>query len=69
MKIIRFFAVLFTVLSLTPLMVHALSAPSVSASSAVLIDASSGRILYGKNENERHYNGNAFVCADAAKCQ
>lgn len=53
MKIIRFFAVLFTVLSLTPLMVHALSAPSVSASSAVLIDASSGRILYGKNENER----------------
>lgn len=45
---------LFAVLLLVPNMIHAESAaPSVSASSAVLIEAESGKIIYGKNENQR----------------
>ena len=52
-KFTRFFAILLAVLSFAPLMVRADAAPSVSASCAVLIDASSGRVLFGKNENER----------------
>ena len=51
-KTIRILCFLFAVLLLVPNMIHAESAaPSVSASSAVLIEAESGKIIYGKNEN------------------
>ena len=53
-KTIRILCFLFAVLLLVPNMIHAESAaPSVSASSAVLIEAESGKIIYGKNENQR----------------
>lgn len=53
-KRIRFMLVFFAALIFMPLVPHAQTGiPSVSASSAVLIDASSGRILFGKNENQR----------------
>lgn len=53
-KRIRFMLVFLAALIFMPLVPHAQTGiPSVSASSAVLIDASSGRILFGKNENQR----------------
>ena len=53
-KTVRFLCFLFVALLLVPNMLHAESvAPSVSASSAVLIEAGSGKIIYGKNENQR----------------
>mgnify|MGYP000088968772 FL=1 len=52
-KTVRFLCFLFVALLLVPNMLHAESvAPSVSASSAVLIEAGSGKIIYGKNENQ-----------------
>ena len=53
-KRIRFMLVFLAALIFMPLVPHAQTGiPSVSALSAVLIDASSGRILFGKNENQR----------------
>lgn len=53
-KTVRFLCFLFAALLLVPNMLHAEdTVPSVSASSAVLIEAGSGKIIYGKNENQR----------------
>lgn len=53
-KTVRFLCFLFAVLLFVPNILHAEgAAPSVSAFSAVLIEAGSGRIIYGKNENQR----------------
>lgn len=53
-KRIRFMLVFLAALIFMPLVPRAQTGiPSVSASSAVLIDAPSGRILFGKNENQR----------------
>ena len=57
-KRIRFMLVFLAALIFMPLVPRAQTGvPSVSASSAVLIDASSGRILFGKNENQRRSEG------------